>query len=462
MISIAPSGFLVHSLHDHPEGDKVASILAASLERVDPGRCVRDNMSRSADRISFQGRYIDLSQVNRVLLVAFGKASLPMAQAAAELLGSDLSEGIVIAKEAPAADAQREPARCRVIRGGHPFPDQQSLQAGRAVMDLLQDTSPDDLVLFLISGGGSALLSMPAAGISLEEFKRVNEVLLACGANIGEINTVRKHISQVKGGQLAGAAAPAEQISLVLSDVVGDPLDMIASGPTVPDTTTFEDALQVIETYHLERDVPSSVLAHLKNGTLGRLPDTPKPGDQGFERSTTLIIGNNLLAARAGIEQAQEAGFHALHLTSRYQGEARTIGSFMAGVLQQMAETGDPLPRPACLVAGGEATVTLEKDAETGLGGRNQEIALSAVRPLAGVEDAALVAFASDGNDGPTDAAGAVATGETYQRGRSLGLHAADYLKRHDAYHYFEALDDLLMPGLTETNVNDLVFLFTF
>lgn len=461
MTLIQAQDLITKSLRSLPQGDKIARVLAQGINSVDPTRCLREHFKREGEDLILNGNRIHLDRIQRVFLVGVGKASLPMSKTAAEFLAKDLTRGITILKKGTSFDPGTLSGKILILEGGHPLPDQDSLTATQEVIHLLETSTENDLVIFLISGGGSALLSAPAPGIILKDLSRLNELLFGCGASIDEINTIRKHLSQVKGGRLAALASPATQISLILSDVVGDPVDMIASGPTVPDPTTFQDALDVIRKYRLERDLPSSVFAHLKNGALGKITETPKPGDPVFERAHVEVIGNNLKAAKAALGQASKEGFHSLHLTSCYQGEAGEIGQFLAAVLCQMAITGDPLPRPACLVAGGEATVTFSDQAEIGKGGRNQELALSAVKPLAGLPGIALLALATDGNDGPTDAAGAVVTGDTYRRGLSTGLDLQDHLENHNAYPYFEALGDLLQPGLTQTNVNDLIFLFT-
>jgi hydroxypyruvate reductase len=461
MTLIQAQQLMTASLRSHPQGAKIARILAQGVNSVDPTRCLRDHIQREGEDLVLNGKRIPLDRNQRVFLVGIGKASLPMSVAASELLGDDLTQGMTIVKKGTLLDLKNLPGRIRVFEGGHPLPDDEGVKATQEIIQLLKTTTEEDLVLFLVSGGGSALLTAPVPGLTLEDLSRLNKLLLGCGAAIDEINTVRKHLSQVKGGRLAAFASPAIQISLILSDVVGDPLDMIASGPTVPDPTTYQDALDVIRTYHLERDLPSAVFAHLKNGELGKVAETPKPGDAVFERAYVEIIGNNLRAANAALEVASKEGFHTLHLTSCYQGEAGEIGQFLAAILRQMATTGDPLPRPACLIAGGEATVSIGDQAEVGKGGRNQELALSAVKTLAGLPDIALLALATDGNDGPTDAAGAVVTGDTYKRGLSKGLDLQDHLKIHNAFPYFDALGDLLQPGLTQTNVNDLIFLVT-
>lgn len=329
-----------------------------------------------------------------------------------------------------------------IIESGHPVPDARSLAAGEAALDFVSGLAADDLLVCLISGGGSALMTAPL--VPLEDLRTLTSTLLACGARIDEINTLRRRLDRVKGGGIA-KATQARVLSLILSDVVGSPLEAIASGPTAPDPTTKEDALAALEKYGL------STLYSLLSA-----PETPKPGDPLFARVQNVIVGDNALAAQAALEQAGREGFRAIDLGSDWQGEARQAGVELARRLRSAAATG---PSPVCMIAGGETTVTLTGG---GKGGRNQELALAAVPELAGAPGLMLITLATDGEDGPTDAAGAVATGETRQRAGRLGMASADYLSRNDAYPFFEALGDLLKTGPTGTNVNDLTVLLKF
>jgi hydroxypyruvate reductase len=325
---------------------------------------------------------------------------------------------------------------------------------------LLEQASARDLVLVLISGGGSALLTLPAPGISLDDVQAMTALLLACGASINEINSLRKHLDIIKGGGLARMATPATVVTLILSDVVGNPLDVIASGPTVPDETTFADAYHVLERYSLLSSAPAAIVARLQAGMRGEVPETPGAGDPVFERVGYTLVGSNQQAAAAALAAARAEGLNALILTTYVQGEARVVGQFLAAVARELATTGctgggvpSLLPRPACLIVGGETTVTLRG---SGRGGRNQEMALAAVRGMAGLPDTALITLATDGEDGPTDAAGAVVTGETLRRAQERGLDPDAALAHNDSYPFFAALGDLVQPGPTATNVNDL------
>jgi hydroxypyruvate reductase len=334
-----------------------------------------------------------------------------------------------------------------VIEGGHPIPDARSLRAGERVIEFVSALYEEDTLVCLISGGGSALITAPYEDISLEHIQSLTSLLLSCGARIDEINTIRRHLDRLKGGGVA-RATKAKIISLILSDVIGNPLEAIASGPTAPDPTTREDALAVITKYHLEDQIPSPI-----RQSLNKSPETLKPNDTTFKRAQNKIIGDNQLAALAALEQSRQEGFYGEILSPNLQGEARDVGCELGDRLRVDSSSRT---RPFCLIAGGETTVTIKGD---GKGGRNQELALAAVNELSGLKDIMLITLATDGDDGPTDAAGAVVTGESAQRAESLGLRAADYLFRNDAYPFFNALGDLIKTGPTGTNVNDLIFL---
>lgn len=445
---------LTHSLRGLPQGARITEVMAAGLAAVEPEAAVCRHLRREGERLLVGASSYDLRAYERVLLVGMGKAGAPMARAVAAILGDRLSGGIVVVKDLPAAPA---PGPVRLLAAGHPIPDGRGVAAADEIAALLDGAGERDLVLAVISGGGSALLPLPVAGVTLDEIGALTGLLLRSGASIDEINALRKHLEQLKGGGLARRAAPAAVATLVLSDVVGSPLDVIASGPTVPDSATFASAYEVLERYGLVDQAPAAIVAHLRRGLAGELADTPKPGDPLFERVTTVVVGSNAQAAEAALARARAYGMHTLLLSTYVQGEAREVGRVLAAIARQLATGEGPLPRPACIVLGGETTVTLRGD---GLGGRNQELALAAVADLAGLPDVALVALATDGGDGPTDAAGAVVTGATLGRARQLGLNPFAALARNDAYPFFAALDDLLRPGPTETNVNDLAFLF--
>ncbi len=446
-------------IQGQPWGEAVARILSAALQAVDPARAVERCLSRKNDHLQAGDGSYDLDRFEKIWLVGAGKAGLPMAIAAARTLGAYLYQGLVIVKQGYAAGAQTLPAHMEILEAGHPIPDERGVKATRRIRAMLEEAGPNDLVICLISGGGSALFTDPAGDLTLADLQELTRLLLGSGATINEINSLRKHLDTVKGGGLARLAAPARLLTLILSDVVGDPLDVIASGPTVPDSSSFDKAWNVLQRYELLARTPPRVLDWLKAGKAGTIPETPKPGDDLFDRVSNLIIGSNRLAAEAAILQSQAEGFHPLLLTTFLQGEARQAGGMLSAIIRQIAESGQPVPRPACIVVGGETTVSLSGN---GLGGRNQELALGAVRPLANIPDVALVTLATDGGDGPTDAAGAAVTGDSLSQAMALKLDPDDYLERNDSYHFFEKLGALLKPGPTQTNVNDLAFLFAF
>ena len=435
----------------------VEQVIQAALNAADPRAAVRRALLLKENRLAAAGKSLDLSRSAHIRLVGIGKAAQRMALGALDVLGERVSDGMIITKH-------REtnlsfPERIQVLLGGHPIPDNHSLESSRALAHFLEGCAESDLVICLISGGGSALLTDPPVGIGLEEIQELTRLLLACGANIGEINTLRKHLDRMKGGGLARLAAPAQLVTLILSDVMGSPLDVIASGPTVADPSTFADGLAILQKYQIEERVPVNIRSYLQSGARGEIPETLKPDDPLLARVIHQVVASNPQAADAALVTARTAGFHTLLLTTYLQGEASQAGVFLAGILKQIASSSQPLPRPACLVAGGETTVTLRG---SGLGGRNQEMALGAVPLLAGLSNAALVTLGTDGEDGPTDAAGAIVTGKTLDQALQQDLNPQTFLQNNDSYHFFEALECLLKPGPTGTNVNDLAFLFAF
>jgi glycerate 2-kinase len=433
----------------------ITHLIQAALNAVDPAQAVRQAVRREGNVLHVGEQSYRLDDYRQALVVGGGKAGAPMAQALSAMLGPALRAGWINVKQGHLVDAPLPPA-LTICEAGHPIPDESGRTGAQRIIELARQAGARDLVFCLISGGGSALLPLPVEGISLADLQALTDALLRCGATINEINTVRKHCSQIKGGQLARAAFPAAVVALILSDVVGNPLDVIASGPTVADTTTFADAVAILRKYDLVDAIPETVRAHLHAGLEGRVPDTPKPGDPIFERVQNVIVGSNAIAARAAQAAAQEMGFHTLLLSTYVEGEAREVGRVAAGIAKSLAVEGWPIPRPACVIAGGETTVTIRG---AGKGGRNQELALAAALALDGWEDPTIVNLATDGTDGPTDAAGAIVDGTTVARARAMGLSAADALARNDSYTFFDRLGDLIRTGPTNTNVNDLLFI---
>ena len=444
-----------HSLAD------AETIFRAGLARVDPLAMMQRVLSLTGNvlRVTTETEChaYDLSRYNRIFVLGMGKASARMALGLERLLGQHITAGVVAVKEGYLETL----SRIRLLESAHPVPDDRGAFAAREVLAMAEAARAGDLVIVLVSGGGSAILAAPLAvagrRLTLADKQATTRALLACGATINEINCVRKKLSAVKGGRLAAAIAPADCLGLLLSDVVGDDLDVIASGPTVPDSTNAAEALAVLDRYGVRDTIAPEALAVLTDVAAGRAPETPKAGDPVFAGSRTVLIGTNFQAWLAARDTAASLGYATLVLTSHLTGEAREMANLFLGMAKDIAEYAVPLPRPACVIAGGETTVTLRGP---GKGGRNQEMALAFLAGLAGeannAEEAVFLAASTDGSDGPTDATGAFASLEILRQGRSLGLDARTYLAANDAYHYFEAVGQLLKTGPTNTNVCDI------
>jgi hydroxypyruvate reductase len=424
-------------------------IFEAALQAVDPGEAIRRHLAREGTRLRVDQGELDLARIGEVVVVGCGKAAAPMAAAVEEILGDRITRGIVVTKYGHVQPT----ARIRIHEAGHPVPDEAGMAGAQGILDHVQGLTPGDLVLVLISGGGSALTPAPVKGISLEEKQALTKALLACGADIREINTLRKHVSRFKGGQLARAAQPAQVRTLILSDIVGDPLDAIASGPTVPDPSTYADALAILDRYRIRGQIPGPIRAHLEAGARGETPETPKPGEPLFARVRNLIVGSNFQALEAARAKARALGFTPMILSSFIEGETREIARMHAALAREVRSSGNPLRPPSCLISGGETTVTLRG---SGKGGRNQEFVLAAALDIAGLPDTVVLSAGTDGTDGPTDAAGAIADGETCGRGLRMGLNPRAALDTNDAYPFFETLGDLIITGPTKTNVMDV------
>ncbi len=424
-------------------------IFMAGVTAVDPVAAVQRTGMRRGDTLDVDGVSYDLQRYAHVYVVGAGKAGATMAQGLEGVLGERLTGGVVTVKYGHLAPV----SRVTIYEAAHPVPDEAGVRGAEALIRLAQQAGADDLIFCLLSGGGSALLPAPSPGITLEEKQRVTSLFLECGASIDEINVIRKHISRLKGGQLARVVAPATLITLVLSDVVGDRLDVIASGPTVADPTTYQDCLEIVRRYDLLARLPASVRTHLQRGQAGELPETPKATDPAFTRCQTVIIGSNRIALQAAREAARACGYTVLILSSSVEGEARQIARLHAAIAREIRQSGEPVHPPACVIAGGETTVSLHGD---GRGGRNQEFALAAALGIAGLDDVVVLSGGTDGTDGPTPAAGALADGHTVARAQALGMAPDDFLRRNDSYHFFRALDDLFITGPTGTNVMDM------
>ena len=438
--------------------ETILAVQSAALKAVEPGRAVRKHLDLRGDELIVDGVSRNISSVERIRLVGAGKAVCPMASAVVEILVDRLTDGLVIAKRGH-AQGGLGPGPVEVVEASHPLPDSAGVDAAARIAGLAVELRERDLMIAVIAGGTSSLLTAPANGLTLDDLREVGDLLLRSGANIREFNAVRKHLSAITGGRLAELAAPASMVCLALSDVVGDAIDAVGSGPTAPDPTTFADAWSALERYRLSDRVPASVREHLLAGVDGRVAETPKPGNPIFDRVQNAIVGSNRMAAEAAVNAAGELGLSAALVTTSMEGEAREVAKVAASLLREVDSAKRPVERPACLVLGGETTVTVNGG---GKGGRNQELALSAAIETRGMNDVVVVSLATDGNDGPTDAAGAVATGETASQAAALGLDPVVFLNENDSYRFFDALGDLISTGPTLTNVGDLVFLFAF
>jgi glycerate 2-kinase len=429
-----------------------ARIWSAALRAVDPGAAIRNVMKRSGSILEINRKRFDLTGIRKLWVLGAGKAAAPMGMAVEKILGRYLSGGILVTKYGHSLALKK----LDIIEAAHPLPDLKSLAAARQIMSLAKNQiTSDDLVICLLSGGASSLLVSPAEGISLEDKLECTRLLLNTGADIHELNAVRKHLSNIKGGGLARQLAPTPAIGLVLSEVVGDDLGTIASGPLAPDATTFGDCFRTIQRLKLEDKIPPAVRRRLELGAAGRISETPKKDDPIFDVMNHVVIGSNSQACTAAAQAAKRLGYNVMILTSRLEGDNEEAARFHMSVASEIVSQSRPLRRPACIISGGETTVKLKGG---GKGGRNQEFALHCVRSLARVPSPCLVAsLGTDGTDGPTEAAGAFADNATLTRSIK---HGAEFLSKsvdnNDSYHFFKRLGDLIVTGPTRTNVMDL------
>lgn len=419
-------------------------IFYASLNEVNPYNLVKSY----TDTIH---SIYQSDKFNTFLVIGFGKAACPMAKAVEEHFKDVIAAGIVITKNNH-CPAQYRPCKIKVFEAGHPVPDEKGLRATGEIVKLVSSADEKTVVFCLISGGGSALLVSPYEGITLGEKQKITEMLLRAGATIDELNAVRKHISKVKGGRLAEIAYPAKVISLILSDVIGDRLDVIASGPTSPDTTTYHDAMRILKKYRLPDKTHQGISAVLHNGAEGSIPETPKERSMIFENVENIIIGNNTKALEGAKRKSESIGFNTEIISSAITGEAKEAGKWLAQKAIDIRKRKNS-SHTMCLISGGETTVTVKG---SGKGGRNMELALSFAMQIEGTEGITLLSAGTDGTDGPTDAAGAIVNGQTIGRAREKGLDPEEYLINNDSYNFFERIDELFITGPTGTNVMDI------
>jgi glycerate 2-kinase len=428
------------------------AIFRAGLNAANAGEAIRRSVRLSGSKLYLRGGLIlSLKNFDRIFVIGAGKAGAAMALAVEQTIGvKRISGGVLNVKH---GHVRPKPKRIRLNECSHPLPDEHGEDGARDMEELLRGMNARDLVFVLISGGASALLPAPAPPVTLTDKQKTTDLLLKCGADIFQLNAVRKHLSKLKGGRLAALAYPATVVSLILSDVIGDPLDVIGSGPTAPDSTTYGDALRVLSGFNLTRRVPRAVLARLESGAAGLEAETPKPGDGIFKNVFNVIVGSSRLALEAAAKEARRMGYKPLILSSSIQGEAREAARVHCEILREVLKSGNPIAAPACLLSGGETTVTVRGE---GKGGRAQEFALASAIYLDGLDGALVLSAGTDGTDGPTDAAGAVADGSTAGRAERMGSPLSEHLQANDAYPLFAALGDLVKTGSTGTNVMDL------
>ncbi len=432
-----------------PVKNEILEVLGAAFSSVDPVRAVKNSVEYTDSHLKIVDAEIPIDKDTRILVWGLGKASQAMAVGLKEVLGNAIKTGAVITKHASRKLEDRLCPEIETFEGSHPIPSDKSIHAAESALERMGKLSEKDLVIALISGGGSALAVLPKKGITLDDYRRMTQLLLDCGASIQEINTIRKQIDRIKGGGLLGILYPAQVVSLILSDVVDDPLDVIASGPTVPSTQTKKDAFAVIKKYELDSKVPKNIPSLLKSEE-----NTSNCVYTNIIKN--ILVGNNKIATSNAKLMAESLGFQAEVVSTTLQGEARELGEKLGKELRDHLKSGN---KRKCWIYGGETTVTIHGK---GKGGRNQEFILAAAQEIARLEGGCILSIATDGEDGPTDAAGAIADGNTLAEGDQLGLNAAEYLQNNDAYPYLDAVGSLIRTGPSGTNVNDLVILFSY
>jgi glycerate-2-kinase len=429
--------------------DLALKSLEAALKAVDPKQIMKSKLLLKDSTLSIDRYSFDLSKFKSIYVVGGGKASGSMAEALEHILGKRVTCGLVNAPYGTKSSV----SMIELHGASHPVPDEAGVAGARRMLEIADLAEKDDLVVCLISGGGSSLMPLPRGSVSLADKREITSALLKSGATINEINTVRKHISDLKGGWLAKKAYPATVLNLILSDVVGDPLDFIASGPTVPDSTTFSDAVEVLRKYDLWTGASASIRKVLSDGAKGLIPETPKADDKAFKKVYNVIVGNNRFSSLAALERLKSTSLNTLLLSATLEGEARQVGVVLASIAREVSVSGNPVSKPGGIVAGGETTVVVTGK---GKGGRNQEIALAAGIKLKGLDGTVIASLSTDGIDGPTDAAGAIVDGKTLARATEAGLSPERFLAENDSYHFFSRLGDLVFTGPTGTNVNDI------
>nr|MDO8100061.1 glycerate kinase [Candidatus Njordarchaeota archaeon] len=435
------------------------TLLEEAVKAADPRIAIRSHvkLSKDGETLKVAKAEFKLKKSNQVYVIGGGKAGGAMAEELEKLLGENISGGCVSILRGTSNMFKTKSVELR--ESSHPIPGNENVEATERILAIVDKATPKDIIMCLFSGGGSALFSLLPPSVKLGDFQEVVQQLLKRGATINELNAVRKHVSQVSGGRLAErlASKGCTVIVLVISDVVGDPLDVVAGGPTAPDTTTFKEAVEVLKRYSIWTEAPESVKQHLHSGLSGEVPETPKRGSKIFNHIHNFIIGSCRQACYAAHSKARELKLNSIVLSTMVEGEARQVGKVTAGIAKELAKYNSPIDRPAAMIIGGETTVTVRGE---GKGGRNQELALSASKSIEGLSRIAIASMGTDGVDGPTDAAGAIVDGSTVTQARAKNMNVDEYLARNDSNTFFKSLGDcLIMTGPTGTNVNDIILI---
>jgi glycerate 2-kinase len=436
----------------------INTILSRSLASVDPFLCVSKYINLNGNRLTIAQTKIDLETIENIYIIGIGKAAISMAKAVVEKIGDNISGGIIISKSQGDGIEKLVEKGLEIHLGSHPIPDKRSLECAVSLEKFVENINSNDLIITLISGGGSALMTLPYGGITLDDIKVLTDILLMSGATIQEINTIRKHIDRIKGGGLAKMAFPAKMVTLILSDVVSDEISMIASGPTTYDETSFFDALIIIRKFDIEEIMPENILNHIKKGVNGEVNETIKQGDKYVQNISNTIIGSISSVVKTAEDTARNLGYTTLVNSKKIIGEASEVGREESSKFINMYKN-DQNMKPVCFIAGGETTVTVSGK---GKGGRNQELALGAIEQFENYDNCCLISLATDGEDGPTDAAGAFVTGASMRIAREKGLDPKKYLENNDSYSFFNKIEGLIRIGSTGTNVNDLLLMLAF
>jgi glycerate 2-kinase len=430
--------------------EQALAIFNAAVSAVQPSQLLPENIAVKEGKLQLKDHLFLLEDVDHIYVIGAGKAAVAMVLEIEKILGEYITKGVVATKY----DHCLQLKKIKCIEAGHPVPDENSVKAGKEILDIVSNAKEKDIVISLISGGASALMADHPPGTTLSHLQHLFELLLHSGATISEMNTVRKHLSFIKGGQLSKAAYPAILVSFILSDVIGDPLDVIASGPTAADASSFQDAYSVLKKYGLLHKINSSIIDWLQKGLNKEIEETPKPGANFFKKTFNYLIGTNLIALEAAAIKAKQLGFTPFIITDKMSGEVNEESKKLVHHLNTQSYS-----QPTCLLMGGETTVTIKGK---GKGGRNQQFVLAALNELMRFSETQpriplILSAGTDGSDGPTDATGAMVDEETIKETKALGLDVSQYLDNNDAYNFFTKVGGHIITGATQTNVMDIV-----